>query len=112
MKSQFLRKFVYCLLGLLVFPLSIYWLTISLAKAAYEGLAPILVLIHMFFFVYFMPVVVLFGRESFKVGNLLSIDLGGPGSVAKTVILYTGVSASIAYGLAWYGEKKKRNGMA
>jgi hypothetical protein len=89
-------------------PLLIYWLTINLAKFAQEGLAPILALIHMFLFVYFIPVVVLFGREFFKVGTLLNIELGGIDSLAKTVIFYTVVSGVVGYALAWRVEKNKK----
>jgi len=108
MKTHFQRKLSFWFIGLVCSPLLIYWLTITLAKMAVEALAPILVVIHMAFFVYFVPVVMIFGRGSFKVGNLLNIELGGIESLAKTVIFYTAVSAVLGYALAWREEKNKK----
>jgi hypothetical protein len=108
MKTRFQRTFFFCFIGLVCSPLLIYWLTITLAKNAVEALAPIVVLIHMAFFVYFFPVLITLGRGSFKVGNLLSIDLGGIGSLAKTVIFYTAVSVVIGYALVWREGKNKK----
>jgi hypothetical protein len=107
----FLRRFIHCFLAFVFAPLTIYSLSLLMARLSEESLAPIIVITHITFFFYFAPVIMVLGRGSFEVGAVLSIDLGGFVSVVKTVIFYTILSAIVAFIISrWEQGKRQKAG--